>query len=967
MRARFFWASLLRMSLNRLRSSPGLTLASLVGLSVAIGVVASVPIFVRGVNLVLLRSELADQAAVGGRPLFAMRFYHLTGVGPPLTFASYNRLNQYLVGSASSEMGLPIQQEVRSAESVSFDLKPVDPARYPAMKSSLGQVSLGFSSDLARHVTVDEGSFPNSVDANSLEVPVLVYETEANETGLRAGERFVLTTNAEPADGRARPITIPIVVSGVWKANDVHDPYWFEPPDNASKTFYVPEATYNQRVAPLFKSPYLFGSWYVVYDSQAVRTDEIVNLLTNTSRMLNRANALLADTQLDYSPTDPLDHYRQRTEVLTILLYAFSVPVVGLVLYFLALVAGLVVERRRGETSLLASRGAGRGQLILLQAIEALLLTVGGVIPGLALALVLATMMGATQSFLRFVPRPPLPVALTDDSLRLAALAAVLGLLAQVLPAIGAARVSIVRYKEEYARSLQLPVWQRYFVDVALLAVVAYGYYTLRARGTLSVFGTSVDPTAAGGDPLREPLLFVAPSLFLLALGLLALRVFPLGMRLLSWLSGASRQVSWQLAFFNLARAPGRYTGPLLLTILTLGLATFTASMARTLDQNTLDQVRYAVGADLAIFEKPDDQALGLGGPFPVQLTPDELAKRTAEIGGYLLPISEQAKVPGVRDVTRVGDYKVSIRLGTSAANGRLLGIDRLDFPRVGYFRPDFAAEPLLGLMNDLARNNSAVLLPRDFAQKQGLQNGDYLPIQMTAFGGTKNVDLTVAGTYTYFPTVYPDQPPTLIANLDYIFSSTGEISPYNAWFALDPATSATVVVNGLTKLGIPVAKVTDLREQLAIPLTRPERIGLFGLLSAGFLASGGLTALGFGLYAIATLRRRSIELGVLRAIGLSHRQMVALLIAEQALVVGGGALIGLALGTAASLLFIPFFRVGATAGAIIPPFQVIVAWSDVTVILLAFAAILLLTGAGIVYRMARLRIFEAVKLGEAV
>jgi putative ABC transport system permease protein len=402
--------------------------------------------------------------------------------------------------------------------------------------------------------------------------------------------------------------------------------------------------------------------------------------------------------------------------------------------------------------------------------------------------------------------------------------------------------------------------------------------------------------------------------------------------------------------------------------MLTLGLATFTASIARTLDQNTVDQVRYAVGADLTIFEKPTDAALGLGsGPFAVHLSPEELAQRTAELGGYLMPVSEQAKVSGVRDVARVGDYKVSIRLGTGAVDGRLLGIDRIDFPRVVYFRRDFAAEPLVGLMNDLARNNSAALLPRDFAQKLGLQTGDYLPIQITTFSGVKNVDLTVMGTYTYFPTVYPNQPATLVANLDYVFDSTGEISPHDVWFSIDPATPTASIVDGLTRLGIPVAKVTDERQELAVPLARPERIGLFGMLSAGFLASAGLTALGFGLYAIASLRRRSIELGVLRAIGLSDRQMIALLFAEQALVVVGGALVGLVLGTAASLLFIPFFRVGATEQPTIPPFQIILAWSDVAVILVAFAGILLLTSLGIIFRLARLKIFEAVKMGEAV
>src|SRR5207249_7763616 len=142
----------------RLRSSPGLSLASLLGLTIAIGMITSVPIFVRGVNLVLLRSELASQASAAGRPLFALRFYRTSGSDSPLNFASYNRLNEFLTTSASSEIGLPVQQEVRSVESVTFDLAPANPALYPLSKGILERTKLGFSSDVANHVDVYEGS-----------------------------------------------------------------------------------------------------------------------------------------------------------------------------------------------------------------------------------------------------------------------------------------------------------------------------------------------------------------------------------------------------------------------------------------------------------------------------------------------------------------------------------------------------------------------------------------------------------------------------------------------------------------------------------------------------------------------------------------------------------------------------------------------------------------------------------------
>ena len=71
----------------------------------------------------------------------------------------------------------------------------------------------------------------------------------------------------------------------------------------------------------------------------------------------------------------------------------------------------------------------------------------------------------------------------------------------------------------------------------------------------------------------------------------------------------------------------------------------------------------------------------------------------------------------------------------------------------------------------------------------------------------------------------------------------------------------------------------------------RPERQGLFGLLSIGFGAAAVLTVLGFLLYALFSFRRRFIELGVLRASGLSSEQMTSFLAWELIfLIVIGGA-----------------------------------------------------------------------------
>ncbi len=145
----------------------------------------------------------------------------------------------------------------------------------------------------------------------------------------------------------------------------------------------------------------------------------------------------------------------------------------------------------------------------------------------------------------------------------------------------------------------------------------------------------------------------------------------------------------------------------------------------------------------------------------------------------------------------------------------------------------------------------------------------------------------------------------------------------------------------------------------------RPERQGLFGLLSMGFIASALLTVLGFLLYALFSFRRRYIEMGMLRAIGLSIQQMIALLAAELAFLVLLGIGVGTALGVFASRLFVPFLQIGASAQSQYPPFQIQIAWSSIVEIYVLFA-LLFIAALGILSALLlRMKIFQAIKLGE--
>ena len=172
-------------------------------------------------------------------------------------------------------------------------------------------------------------------------------------------------------------------------------------------------------------------------------------------------------------------------------------------------------------------------------------------------------------------------------------------------------------------------------------------------------------------------------------------------------------------------------------------------------------------------------------------------------------------------------------------------------------------------------------------------------------------------------------------------------------------------LVNGARELGFNVMRTYDARQRIDEEQLSPERQGVFGLLSVGFVASAFLTVLGFLIYSYISFTQRFIELGVLRAIGLSVGQMAVFLIAEQLTLIATGALAGTGLGVLVSDLFIPFFQVRAGEHPFTPPFVVQIAWNEIAYIYAVFGAMFVAGVIVLLFSLRRIRIFEAVKLGE--
>ena len=555
------------MAFKRLLAQRLLTLAAAAGLVIASALVLSIPLYAEATYFRSLREEIvAGRGPADYAPLkFVFEFQGPARGGPQWKDAFL--VDRFLNRDAQLVIGLPALQNVRRFHTDAFQMfPPFDPNR-PGSQYFLEWAYLAVISSQEPAIRLITGTLPPEPVAQGAAVqvvadagapiPVIAHVALAEATGVQVGETFYL---------RREGLEIPVVIVGLWEPIDPGADYW----DTVTeKWLIVSELTYAELISPAVQDELLSSLWYLTLNGSNLHSGDIAGLQRHITSVVGRTNTLLAGTKLIISPLEALARYQKNAPSLTFLLYAFSVPILALILAFIGLVAGLVVGQQRGEMAILRSRGASIGQVVWVALLQGVLLGVVALLVGVPLGTLVAHGIGRSRSFLDFSAPGGLRVDMTPAILGFGILGISLILLVQVIfPTLGAAQNTIVTYKQERARSGKAPWWQRYWLDVLLLVPAALGMLSLQRQSALAEAGTKIP------DPLQNPMLILVPALGIFAVSLFTLRLVPRFMRAVSALLARTPSVGWLMAARYLARAPAFYNAPLVLLTLTLGLST---------------------------------------------------------------------------------------------------------------------------------------------------------------------------------------------------------------------------------------------------------------------------------------------------------------------------------------------------------------------------------------------------------
>ena len=280
------------IALKRLWTRPLLTLLSIVGVMLAVGLVTSIPIFSQAVSFVMLQEELFAMAAKTGRPIFSMRVYVLPSARFPLPLQDVRNLQDHITETVVTEVGVPPITVSRHIETTGLIVRTRNELTpYGEPNTFLrGDINLVVLPGVETRLNIVEGDPMDAGAASDSaalpgQVDVWVHKTTADEMGISPGEIFEVRNLRGGA-------TIPIRIAGLWRAQDVNDRFWFSNPDLGLRgKLLVREDDYERLVEGPFQSQLGFVSWYLILDDSQLapeRMQEYADGLNAAIKIINK-------------------------------------------------------------------------------------------------------------------------------------------------------------------------------------------------------------------------------------------------------------------------------------------------------------------------------------------------------------------------------------------------------------------------------------------------------------------------------------------------------------------------------------------------------------------------------------------------------------------------------------------------------------------------------------------------------
>lgn len=844
------------------------------------------------------------------------------------------------------------ETKVPSLVNVTYNLCNIDV--YSEYQEKSSRVQVVSYSDIAEHIEITHGEMCSSeVEDNVIEV--IVTEKTYVKQNLMLGEELELT-KVKAEDGTSYRMR----VVGIFENKDEQDPYWESSPNDWSTRYVMTDSAFEEVFADPKNKPSLTRGFYTVLDYTQIEVEQATDLLQTVEKRQEELEGY-EYTYVTINFKDTLEAFVPKEQKLNITITMLQIPTFVLLVAFIFMVSGQMLDMEQNEISVFKSRGASRMQIILLYLLQSTLIAGASLIIGIPVGMMICKIIGASNAFLEFVQRTALQVKISGKVLLVAVTAAFFSVCTMVLPVFKLANTSIVAAKRQKNRKRKHTWWKLIGLDIVLLAVALYGLYQFKGQEDY------LAQKAADGAAL-DPALYACTSLFMLGAGLLILRILPWLIRLIFEIGKKWWSPGIYASFLRVLRTNNNQGFLVVFLVLTVSMGIFSTQTARTINANGEEQIRYSIGADVVLQEQWENNAQQIAENANSENAEElELTYVEPDFGKYL-------EMDGVESATKVlVDKNVTMSVdGGKLSNVMVMGIHTKEFGETAWFKESLLSEHWYKYLNAISQNASAVLVSSNFQEVYGYKLGDIINYCNSEGDYVRGI---IYGFVDYWPSYSPI---TTIKDSDGLYKTTDNflivahlsqlqsawgISPYQVWIKTNG--SSQFLYNYAEETGTRFTVFEDTSAELVALKNESVFQGTNGVLTISFIVVLLLCAVGFLIYWILSIQSRTLQFGIFRAMGMSKREILSMLVVEQIFISGTSICGGIVVGQLVSKLYVPLIQIAYSTADRAIPLEIIDAASDYLRLGVVIGLMIVVCMIVLGVLISKIKITQALKLGE--
>lgn len=755
-----------------------------------------------------------------------------------------------------------------------------------------GDYSMGYIRNLLDHVEIVKGEYKENRTPEGY-YPCLITELTMDRKNLTVGQ---VVEFEELFDSNGD--TLKIQISGVFKENSATDLFWSVPLYENYRTLFVSKQLIDE-IFSEYKIRKGYYDYYLLLDYTKINGTNVEYVSECLKRF--REN----DPSCASNLSDIFKKYFSERTAVSMMIWVLSLPLFGMVLAFIYMVSGQIVEVEKNEIATLKSRGVYRRQVILIYTVRSFIIAIFGLVVGLPLGYGFSKLAASTTDFLTFEGKYAHLYGFVPEMISYALVAALIGILFVLFPVILKSKKSIVEVKADYKIGKRM-LWEKCFLDVLLLLGSIYLLYNFNKTSE------EIRMNVLSGNKM-DPLVFLNTCLFIIAAGLIAFRCMHYFVSLVYRFGKKRWKPVSYVSLLQTTRTFKKQTFISVFMILTVAMGLFDANVARTINQNREDRILYNLGAEATF--KETWTSVGYFGPGGIPLCryiePDYERFQSLVEQGICESYTKVIKYPQ----TRVeGNRQATDR-------GIVLGIDTKEFGQTAYLKDEYCGDRHWYYdLNALARQEDGAIISQNLAEKMGLEIGSTVKFYEMKGGSAedgKEVFCTVVGIVEawpgfeqyYYKRGEEQERYLMVINQAYMLSKT-DVKPYEIWVDLKDGVSAKQLYDFLSENMRPIASFSDVESQVVKMKSTPRIQITNGIFTLSFIVALVLCGVGFLIFWISSIGQRELLFGVYRAMGFSVGEVNAMLLYEHAFSTFLAVLSGGVVGFLSTMLFVKLYGI---------------------------------------------------------